>query len=648
MCGLAGFWSSTGRSGLVETALAMAARIAYRGPDDAGVWAEEAAGFALAHRRLSILDLSPAGHQPMHSAGGRWVLAYNGEIYNHQELRLKLESGGSAVAWRGHSDTETLLACIEAWGLERTLKASVGMFVLALWDRGERTLYLARDRIGEKPLYYGRQGGAFLFGSELKAFHAHPAFKARINRGALALLLRHNYVPEPHSIYDGIHKLSPGSWLRVGEDQRDVEPQRYWSLTDVAERGVSNQFVGSDIDALDALETRLGDAVRSQMAADVPLGALLSGGIDSSLITALMQANSSRPVRTFTIGFEERQYDETKHARDVAAHLGTEHTELKIGSDDALALIPEMPSIYDEPFADSSQLPTHLVMKLARQHVTVALSGDGGDELFGGYNRYALVPQVWKRVGWMPQALRAALGRSLMAFPVSAVNRVGALAAAHHVGFPMLGDKVYKLGMRLQDARSAEDFYIALVTEWRDAGNLVIGAGSPSYPLLEEASWPKLSDSVAQMMVMDALTYLPGDVLTKVDRAAMAVSLETRAPFLDRDVVEFAWTLPMSMKLRGGRGKWVLRRLLDRYVPPRLVERPKMGFGIPLDDWLRGPLREWAEALLSESRLRQEGYMDPTPIRKVWAQHLRGESLGYRLWSVLTFQAWLEQQERTR
>lgn len=645
MCGLAGF------RGLVDGAVkqealatTMADRIRHRGPDDGHAWCDAESGYAVAHRRLSILDLSPAGQQPMHSADGRWLLAYNGEIYNHLALREQLQAEGAAPAWRGHSDTETLLAAIAAWGVQSTLTRSAGMFALALWDRAERTLWLARDRMGEKPLYYGWQRNTFLFGSELKALQAHPAFRAKVDRGALALLLRHNYVPDPYSIYEGIFKLPPGSLLCLKDGQRDTVPQPWWSLAEVAVRGVAQPFAGSDAQALDGLEQRLGAAVGGQMLSDVPLGALLSGGIDSSTIVALMQARSARPVRTFTIGFAEREYDESAHARAVAKHLGTEHTELHLGSGEALALVPQIAGIYDEPFADSSQLPTHLVMKLARANVTVALSGDAGDELFGGYNRYLLAPRVWKRLGWMPSPLRRAVSASLTALPAATLNRLaGALSRRAGVALP--GDKAHKLGMRLRDVRSIDDLYVSLVSEWPQPEAMVVGGCMPPNLLDDRSCWPALADPVARMMLLDGLTYLPGDILTKVDRAAMAVSLETRAPFLDRDVVEFAWSLPMHMKIRNGERKWVLRQLLDRYVPRALIERPKMGFGIPLDDWLRGPLRDWAEALLAEDRLRLEGFLDPVPIRAAWRRHLAGEaSFGYRLWSVLMFQAWLETQ----
>jgi asparagine synthase (glutamine-hydrolysing) len=664
MCGIAGVFNRSTVRELEQSVRRMADTLYHRGPDDGGVWADEAASVALGHRRLSILDLSPAGHQPMASVGGRYVIAFNGEVYNHLELRQELDRHASLAmtsgAWRGHSDTETLLACFEAWGIEKTLASAAGMFAIALWDRETRSLTLARDRMGEKPLYYGWQGETFLFGSELKALKAHPAFRAGIDRGALALLLRHNYVPGPYSIYEGIYKLPAGTYLEVTADRAlslgpscppgcspasgRGEPIAYWSLGEVTERGVANPFSGSDADALDSLERHLGAAVRSQMVADVPLGALLSGGLDSTAITALMQANSSRPVRTFTIGFDEREYDEATHARAVAKHLGTDHTELRLSGDDALALVPQMPSMYDEPFADSSQLPTHLAMKLARQHVTVALSGDAGDELLGGYNRYVQVPKVWERMGWMPPPMRRALGACLTALPSEAINRLtGPLA--RYAGIAQPGAKAHRIGQRLSEIRSMDELYVSLVSEWARDGSVVVDGYMPHNLLDDQARWPRLSDPVARMMALDGLTYLPDDILVKVDRAAMAMSLETRTPFLDRDVVEFAWSLPMHMKIRNGQGKWLLRQLLDRYVPRELVERPKMGFGIPLDAWLRGPLRDWAESLLAADRLRREGYLQPAPIRAVWKAHLAGASYGYRLWSVLMFQAWLEQQD---
>ncbi|NMQ20638.1 asparagine synthase (glutamine-hydrolyzing) [Candidatus Competibacter phosphatis] len=667
MCGIAGFLRPQAGAELEQVARRMADTLIHRGPNDSGVWTDSEMGIALGHRRLSILDLSPAGHQPMLSDCGRYGIAFNGEIYNHQELRRDLDqlfsppaltpnpspvSGRGEYPWRGHSDTETLLAGFTHWGVEETLRRTIGMFAIALWDRRDCTLTLARDRLGEKPLYYGWQGDAFLFGSELKALKAHPAFRANIDRGVLALFLRYNYVPAPYSIYEEIYKLPAGTYLQVTTKETLTpdpspasgrgEPTTYWSLAEVAEHGMANPFAGSEEEALKVLEQHLGAAVRGQMVADVPLGALLSGGLDSTTITALMQANSSRPVRTFTIGFDEHEYDEATHACAVAAHLGTDHTELRLSGDDALALVPQMPAMYDEPFADASQLPTHLVMKLARQYVTVALSGDAGDELFGGYNRYVHVPKVWQRMGWLPGAMRSALGAGLTALPSDTINRLAG-PLARRLGIAQPGDKAHKLGKRLHELRSMDDLYVSLVSEWPQVGSMVVGGDIPPNLLDERSRWPRLADPVVRMMALDGLTYLPDDILVKVDRAAMAVSLETRAPFLDRQVVEFAWSLPMCLKIRKGQGKWLLRRLLDRYVPRTLVERPKMGFGIPLDAWLRGPLWDWAESLLAEDRLRKEGYLDPAPIRAAWMAHLAGQaSYGYRLWSVLMFQAWLE------
>ena len=643
MCGLTGFWHPGANADvLAPQAQAMADRIAHRGPDDAGVWVDAGAGLALAHRRLAILDLTPAGHQPMCSASGRFVIVFNGEIYNHLALRRELEAAGSAPTWRGHADAETLLVAIEHWGIEAALQRAVGMFAIALWDRQQRTLTLARDRAGEKPLYYGWQGDVFLFGSELKALRAHPAFEAGVDRGALTLLLRHNYVPAPYSIHPGIFKLPPGTWLTLRPGERGAEPRAYWSLAEVAERGIADPFTGSETEALEGLVEVLGRAVAGQRMADVPLGALLSGGIDSSLITALLQAQSSQPARTFTIGFAEHSYDEARYARAVAGHLGTQHTELHLSARDALALIPKLPAMYDEPFADSSQLPTHLVMRMARRHVTVALSGDAGDEFFGGYNRYFLGPAAWRRIGWMPMGLRQMLGAGMTALPAPTWKALAHLLP-QRLAVAQLGDKAHKFGLRVGRVRSIDDLYLSLVTEWPDAAGMVVDGRVPPNVLDAHERWPRLPDPVAQMMALDAMTYLPDDILVKVDRAAMAVSLETRAPFLDRDVMAFAWRLPMAMKLRDGKGKWILRRLLDRYVPRDLIERPKMGFGIPLDDWLRGPLREWAGDLLAGDRLRREGYLHPPVITRTWQAHLRGEGrYGYRLWSVLMFQAWLE------
>lgn len=645
MCGLTGFWKAGGFSAseAKATAEAMAQRIAHRGPDDSGVWVDAEVGMALAFRRLSILDLSPAGHQPMVSASGRYVIVFNGEIYNYLRLRSELERKGS-IAWRGHSDTETLLAGFEAWGVEATLKKTVGMFAVALWDRAERTLYLARDRMGEKPLYYGWQNDVFLFGSELKALRMHPAFRGEIDRDALTLLLRHNCIPAPYSVYKGIRKLLPGTYLKLPPGQRDGGPVPYWSLREVVEQGQARPFNGSESEATIALETHLLEAIGLQMIADVPLGAFLSGGIDSSTIVALMQAQSSQPVKTFTIGSHQQGYNEAEHAKAVARHLGTEHTELYVTPNDAMNVIPRLPTLYDEPFSDSSQIPTFLVSQMAKQHVTVSLSGDAGDELFGGYNRYSWASPI-SRMGRIPPALRKLAAAGLSAFSPRAWDQLyrpvsELLPSRLRMALP--GDKAHKLADLLAGGGSPEQIYRGLVSHWKDPANVVIGTTEPSTALTASANWPIIHQFEQRMMYLDAMSYLPDDILVKVDRAAMGVGLETRVPFLDQRVVQFAWQLPMSMKIRQGQGKWILRQVLYKYVPKELMERPKMGFGVPIDSWLRGPLRDWAEGLLDESRLRQEGFFDPLPIRKMWADHLSSHrNLQYPLWDVLMFQAWL-------
>lgn len=652
MCGLAGGLSPAAFPRLQSVVGRMTDVLEHRGPDDAGVWCDPEAGIALGHRRLAIVDLSASGHQPMASAGGRWVIAFNGEIYNHSRLRRELEQANGAPAWRGHSDTETLLAGFEAWGVRGTIERCIGMFAFAVWDRRERLLTLGRDRMGEKPMYYGWQGSGdgacFLFGSDLAALRQHPAFSAPIDRGALALYMRHNYVPAPYSIYQGIHKLLPGHLLTVSAGCREPRLDCYWSIEEVASDGVGNPFDGGADAAIDALEALLVDAVGQQMMADVPLGAFLSGGIDSSVVVALMQSQSSRPVRTFSIGFDESRHNEAVHAKAVAAHLGTEHTELYVRPDQALDIIPRLPSIYSEPFADSSQVPTCLVSALARRHVTVALSGDAGDELFGGYSRYPLARNLWRGISLIPRSLRGVAASILRAPSVEAWNGMArpvrgilpsSLARAN------LGDKLHKAAAVL-DSASVDQLYSRLVSHWPNG--VVLGAGPHPTPL--DGQHPSLQglDPVQRMMALDAMTYLPDDILTKVDRAAMAVSLESRVPLLDHRVVEFAWRLPQALKLREGASKWVLRQVLYRHVPRSLIDRPKMGFGVPIDAWLRGPLRDWAEALLDVSTLRQQGYLDPALIRARWSEHLSGRrNWQYHLWDVLMFQAWMENEKRS-
>ncbi len=646
MCGLVGFLGSAGpwAEGADALVTAMAACIRHRGPDHAQVWTDPAAGIALGHNRLAIVDLSPAGNQPMASAGGRFVLVYNGEIYNHLAIREELSAAGARFEWRGHSDTETLLAAIETWGLRQALVRSVGMFALALWDRERRELTLARDRAGEKPLYYGWQGegagAAFLFGSELKALRPHPAFGGDVDRDTLTLYLRYSCVPGGRSIYRGLAQVPPGALLTVSLDRREPVIELYWSFAEVAKAGAADPFAGTVEEAVDTLEALLREAVGGQLMADVPLGAFLSGGIDSSTVVALMQAQSTQPVRTFSIGFEEAGYNEADHAKAVAAHLGTAHTELYVSPREAQAVIPRLPAIYDEPFADASQIPTLLVSQLARRHVTVSLSGDGGDELFGGYPRHAMAQGWWRRASAVPAPLRVVAARGLTALSAQQWNRLAP-------GARRPGDKLHKLA-RLVASGTPGDFYRAFLSAWHEPAAVVIDGHEP--PTLVTAAAPALAalNPAEQTMALDFLSYLPDDILTKVDRAAMAVSLETRVPLLDHRVIEFAWRLPMALKLRGGPSKWALRQVLYRHVPRTLVDRPKMGFNVPIDAWLRGPLRDWAEALLDERRLRQEGFFHPAPIRAAWQAHLSGHSDRQQpLWNVLMFQAWLEAQRET-
>lgn len=646
MCGFAGFLSTKQLDAkAAESLTAMISVLQHRGPDDSGIWTDNDFGIALGHRRLSIQDLSPAGHQPMFSANQRFVIAFNGEIYNHLELRRFLDNGDDhARHWRGHSDTETLLEAIAAWGIERALQSCVGMFAFALWDRQNRSLTLARDRLGEKPLYYGWQANTLLFGSELRALKAHPAFHAEIDLDALALYLRHSYVPAPYSIYRDIYKLPQACYLQLS-DGATPQIKPYWSAREAAESGQRQLFAGSETEATTELERLLTQSISGQMLADVPLGAFLSGGIDSSMVVALMQAQASRSVKTFSIGFSEGAYNEAEYAAAVAKHLGTEHAELYVSPEQAIAVIPQLPQIYDEPFADASQIPTWLVSKLARQQVTVSLSGDGGDELFGGYNRYFLGQSVWNKLRLLPPPIRKSMANMITGISADRwtqiLEKLSPVLPAN-LRFGNSGDKLHKLAGVLASSTS-ENLYLGFVSQWHNPSDVVLASREPTTILTDLKQWPDLSEFIHRMMLMDTLTYMPDDILTKVDRAAMSLSLETRVPFLDYRIVEFAWQLPLSMKVRNGQGKHILRQILYKYVPESLIERPKMGFGIPLDSWLRGPLRNWAEFLLDENKLKQQGFFDYAIIRKVWAEHLSGQrNWQYQLWNVLMFQAWLD------
>jgi asparagine synthase (glutamine-hydrolysing) len=661
MCGLAGFLSPGPIDEPASAAAVrrMTARIAHRGPDDEGVWVDAAAGIALGHRRLSIVDLSAAGHQPMASQSGRHVVVFNGEIYNFAAIRRELEaSPGGAPAWRGHSDTEVLLAAVERWGLVPALERFVGMFAFALWDRQDRVLHLARDRAGEKPLSYGWSGGALLFGSEVHALAAYPGFRADLSRPAVAAFLRYGNVPAPLSIYAGVHKLPPATVLTLraadlaarGAEAVDAAvPVPYWSARAVAEEGQRRAEDAPDEEVVGRLEELLREAVGQQMLADVPLGAFLSGGVDSSLVVALMQRASSRPVRTFSIGFRDRGYDEAPFAREVARHLGTDHTELYVTEGEAMSVIPRLGAVYDEPFADASQVPTILVSRLAREHVTVALSGDAGDELFGGYTRYAWAGDLKRWSGRVPAPVRRALAGFVTAIGPRSWDR--AFAAAGRALPARLaqrnpGDKLHKLAEVL-GARDGGDLYRRLVSHWIEPARVVLGAAEPVTIAGDPSRWADVPGEVARMMFADFVSYLPDDILVKVDRAAMSVSLETRVPLLDHRIVEYAWSLPARMKLRGGVSKWALREVLYRHVPRALIERPKTGFSVPLDAWLREGLRDWAEALLDEGRLRREGVLDPAPIVARWREHLAGRRNWSRcLWAVLMFQCWRESAAR--
>lgn len=643
MCGFAGFFNTSNLTDHARILECMGLELFNRGPDSFGIWFNSDDRIGLVHRRLAIVDLSAAGYQPMTSDSGRYIISYNGEIYNHQELRDELESIRQ-YNWRGHSDTETLLAAIEQWGLKITLQKATGMFGIALWDTLNKELYLARDRFGEKPVYYGLHKDAFIFASQLNAFRAYPDFKPEINRDSITLLLRHNYIPAPYSIYSDIHKLLPATILKL-DSNNNISLETYWSAKDIMSNASSTETdlpVGKQVEAL---ENTLKKAVALQMSADVPLGAFLSGGVDSSLIVSLMQAQSNKPVKTFSIGFDDPRFNEAVFAKEVAKHLGTEHTELYLTAEDALEVIPKLAEIYDEPFSDSSQIPTFLVSKIARQYVTVSLSGDAGDELFCGYNRYLMTSKVWKRLSVLPVFLRSFLANVFTFVPVNVWNLFGKLLPSR-LQLSNLGDKLHKAAAVLA-CRDVEQLYLGLVSHWQNPEQVVLGSKEPLTVLTDPKRKANFSDPILQMMAQDTLSYLTDDILVKVDRAAMAVSLETRVPFLDHSVLEHAWRLSLDLKLRDGKTKWCLREILYKYVPKDLIERPKMGFAVPLDAWLRGPLKVWADNLLAAERLRQEGFFDAELIDRMWQEHKSGKrNWQYQLWDILMFQSWYEKYHK--
>ena len=639
MCGLTGFWepgATNSREQLETTVTKMADTLYKRGPDSSGVWCDPECGIAMGHRRLAIIDLSTAGHQPMVSASGRTVISFNGVIYNYQELRKELESAG--IKFRGSSDTEVLLEACELWGVINTTKRLIGMFAFVVWDGQQLKLTLVRDRLGKKPLYWGWQGDTFFFGSECKSFSPHPSWRPAINRSAVAVFLRYSYISAPLSIYQNIKQMRPGHIVTVRAD-RGIQETCYWNVREIAENCIRNRTELNEQDVVDHLDSLLRDAISHRMIADVPLGAFLSGGIDSSTVVALMQAVSNQPVRTFSIGFHEKHYNEASHALAVARHLGTDHTEFYVEPGHALNLVPKLAEYYDEPFADSSQLPTLLVSELARYDVTVALSGDGGDELFAGYNRYMIARRLDHFFSVMPAMMRTGIASCLRGISPLMWNRIIALLPKPR-SMSIDGGKIHRLA-NILPVKDFEQASRVLISQWPIDAELTPGEGAGLDVLNGELLPDAVEDVIERLQLIDQISYLPGDILTKVDRASMAYSLELRGPLLDHRVVEFAWSLPHSYKLRNGISKWCLRQVLYRYVPRNLIERPKMGFGVPIGEWLRGPLREWAEELLSEHALAQDNLYNVPLVRRHWDEHQRGVcNWQYALWNVLMAQAW--------
>jgi asparagine synthase (glutamine-hydrolysing) len=650
MCGFAGYFGEGSFDiDLEKCLLDMGNVIKHRGLDDSGIWhAKKKYSIGFSHRRLSILDLSKSGHQPMISSDERYVISYNGEIYNHLELRQLIDKKADfRYKWRGYSDTETLLACIENFGVEDTLNRIVGMFAFSLWDSKCNSLILARDRMGEKPLYYGLQNDTLLFGSDLKSLKQHPDFQGEINRGAIALLMRYSYIPAPSSIYIGIYKLPPGSYIVFESPKSPSKPKYYWSLANVASGIDLNKSSCSYEHAVDKLDVLLGDSIEGQMMSDVPIGTFLSGGIDSTVITALAQSRSADPIKTFTIGFDEELYNEAKYAKKISKYLGTDHTELYVSSKDALNVIKKLPNIYTEPFADPSQIPTFIVSEMTRSHVTVGLSGDAGDEIFAGYNRYILTNQYWNKLDKIPYLIRRLISKGIDKIPPDRLNKL--LFHAQKI-LPMkyqqsnIGEKLHKASIALK-TKTPDDLYRSMVSRWQNPESLVIGISH--HQTVSSHTLNSNEDNIVhKMMEIDSMTYLPDDILCKVDRASMFAGLESRAPFLDHRVIEFAWSLPLEYKIKNGVGKSILRDVLYKYVPKELIDRPKTGFGVPISDWLRGPLNEWANDLLNEDRLRSEGFFHVDPIKKIWLQHQQGiRNCQYQLWPILMFQLWLENEK---
>jgi len=641
MCGIAGFVASPTRKNSperIETiARAMDDSLAHRGPDGHDIWIDPDADVALIHRRLAIVDLTPTGAQPMLSANGRFVITYNGEVYSHLAIRADLEAKG--VRFRGHSDTEAMLESIALYGMKATAERLIGMFALAVWDRQERTLTLVRDRVGIKPVYWAKFGELFMFGSELKALRAHPGWSARIKPEAASAFMRHNYIPAPHTIYEGVYKLEPGTILTLRPGKEPVF-EKFWDARQVASAGLAKPLHDDETALIDRMEHLLTDAVGKRMMADVPLGAFLSGGVDSSLVVALMKKANAGAVKTFSIGFEAMAFNEAPYAAAIAKHLGTEHTELTVTAREALEVVPRLAEMYDEPFADSSAIPTYLVSAMTRKYVTVALSGDGGDELFAGYNRYQMASRFHRTLSGVPRALRKMLAAGITSIGTESWDRLSRLAPKGRLP-PLFGDKVHKAAAVL-DAPDGGALYRRLVSHW-EPGEIMPAVTEPKGLLCDSSVRSDFPDLLDRMQFLDLVTYLPDDILTKVDRASMAIALEARVPLLDHRVIELAWQLPHALKIRGGVTKWISRQVLYRHVPRQLIERPKMGFGVPLGDWLKGPLRDWAEHLISEKRLNESGLVNAALVRSRWQEHLSGRrNWQYLLWDVLMFEAWRE------
>ena len=634
MCGVAGIISLNEEVSR-DALLLMSQELTHRGPDDSGIWINNNIG--LSHRRLSVIDLTSTGHQPMCSLGGRYTIVFNGEIYNHLELRKQLVF----FDWNGQSDTETLLACVESWGLDKTLKKINGMFAFALWDSEKCSIHLARDRIGEKPLYYGWQGSDFLFGSELKALKAHPGFKANIDRESLDLYFRYNYIPAPYSIYENIYKLPPGSVLSLYQGKKKYKIRRYWSIEDKSIAGVHAPLLNSEDNLINELECRIKKSIKQKMVSDVPLGAFLSGGIDSSVVVGIMQSLSLHPVKTFTIGFKDEVFDEAEDAKLIAKYLGTDHHELYISAQDVIDIIPLMSDLYDEPFSDASQIPTYLVSKLARQEVTVSLSGDGGDELFCGYNRYHVTKKIWNKISIFPLFIRKYVSLFLLFVPTKVWDKFELFSFISQK-YNNLGVKIHK-GAKVLHSQSLVELYENILSNWKVSDGLVLDRCNSKALNLSPSDEVASFSNIEKMMLWDFQSYLPDDILVKLDRASMGCSLESRVPFLDHNLVEFAWRIPAKYKYRDKKGKWILRQVLYRYIPKELMERPKAGFTLPLANWLRGDLKVWAESLINIERLNREGILNADIVNKKWNEHQEdGKDWSNQLWSVLIFQLWLE------